>query len=278
MARKEEEAPAGAPEWMCTFSDMMSLLLCFFVLLFSMSTIEKKKMVQASGSLRKAFGGLPAPYMVENIPDKKTAEEISRPSQMERRKSYAKSELLREEQHKFKTMNLQSVVEVTGTEQGITFRMSGDAIFQSGSFELTAKGIDALIFITDELLQFPDNPIKVDGHTDSSNRRGDLNQNWWLGAERAYTVMKFLTEIGSTRGRISKNRISYESFGQFKPLPGMEENRTEIQRAMNRRVEITLLQTDEGGGTFFSNEEERNPRTPLIVPDSETKSPQTGEY
>ncbi|MGC9328817.1 MAG: flagellar motor protein MotB, partial [Candidatus Hinthialibacter sp.] len=61
MAKKEEK-PSGAPEWLCTFSDMMSLLLCFFVLLFSMSSIDKKKMIQAVGSVRAAFGGKPAPY------------------------------------------------------------------------------------------------------------------------------------------------------------------------------------------------------------------------
>ncbi len=273
MARKEEEKKMGAPEWMCTFSDMMSLLLCFFVLLFSMSTIEKKKMVQAAGSLRKAFGGLPAPYIVQNIPDKKTEELLSRPAQMERRKSYAKDELRREEQRKVKDANLQNVIQVTGTEQGITFRLTGDAIFEPGSFELTAKGIDVLIFIVEELIQFPKNPIKIDGHTDNTSSRGNLDHNWWLGGERAYMVMKFITEVGSTLGRVDKRRVVYESFGQFKPVSGMEENRTEIQRAMNRRVEITLLQTDEGGGTFFRNPDVKNPRTPLILKEARETNP-----
>ena len=59
MARKPEEAPAGSPAWMSTFSDLMNLLLCFFVLLFSMSTVDAEKFQQIAASLASTFSVLP---------------------------------------------------------------------------------------------------------------------------------------------------------------------------------------------------------------------------
>lgn len=262
MPRKKEESSGGAPEWMCTFSDMMSLLLCFFILLFAMSTIEQKKMVQAVGSLRAAFGGLPAPYLVENIPDKLTSPELSRPAQTKRRKSYAKDELRVEEQRKVRDWHLQNVIQVTGTEQGITFRLSGDALFNKGSAELTERGIFALYYVAGELIQFPSNPILIKGHTDNTPSQRE-NGNWLLGADRAYSVMKYLIEQGCEFGQVDERRITYESFADTDPLPDVNEN-TVIGQAVNRRVEITLVQTDDGDGTYFENPIIKDPRTPLI--------------
>ena len=56
MSDEEQECPAGAPLWMCTFADLMSLLLCFFVLLLSFSEIDRQKYKQVAGSMEKAFG------------------------------------------------------------------------------------------------------------------------------------------------------------------------------------------------------------------------------
>ncbi len=268
MPRKEEESSAGAPEWMCTFSDMMSLLLCFFVLLFSMSTIEKKKKIQAMASLKAAFGGQPAPYIVENIPDKHTQPELSRPAQPKRKKSYGKDELRVEERQKVRSWSLQNVVQVTGVEQGITFRISGDALFEKGSSIITEKGIVALDKIASELIQFPSNPIRIEGHTDASPH-SEKDGNWHLSAERAYAVMKFLIEIGCPYGQVKKERISYEAFSDNKPLPNLHERQTRIEQALNRRVEIILIQTDQGEGTFFYDPIVKDPRTPLLLINSE---------
>lgn len=273
MPPKEEESKGGAPEWMCTFSDMMSLLLCFFVLLFSLSTIEKKKLVQASGSLKGAFGGLPAPYVVEPIPDKHTQPEMSRPAQPVRKQFYGKEEITREEARKVKSKNLDHMIQVTGTEQGITFRLSGDFAFDRGSAELKADAIEALQFIANEVSQFPNNPIKVDGHTDNTRRKSDPDFNWRLAANRAYTVMEFLIFFGSKDNRVNQQRFSYESYADTKPLPDVNPD-LEIGRALNRRVEITLMQTDQGFGTMFEDETVHNPRTPLINPEL-IQEPQT---
>ena len=262
---KEPEPPPGAPLWLCTFSDMMSLLLCFFVLLFALSTIEKKKMIQASGSLRAAFGGLPAPYLIENIPDKRTQPKISRPAQLQRAVSYAKNDLMREEVHKIKELSLQSVMQVTGTEQGITFRISGDALFDPGQATLRSGAILALDYVASELVRFPSNPIKIEGNTDNTFNKNDPDFNWRLGAERAYAVIRQLVDYGSTAGQVEESRFVYESFAQFNPLPDADSETT-IGRAMNRRVDITLVQTDEQEGTFFEQPDLKNPRSPIANP------------
>jgi chemotaxis protein MotB len=258
---REEEPKGGAPEWMCTFSDMMSLLLCFFVLLFSLSTIEKKKLIQASGSLRKAFGGLPAPYITEDIPDKHTKKELSQPAQLERRKFFGREELLREEQKKVKSKNLQKVIQVTGTEQGITFRVSGDALFETGSYEIKEDAYVALQFIADELILYASNPVRIEGNTDPSRTRSDPNGNWILAARRAYAVMEYFNTWGSELGQLSPHRLTYESHAEFNPVA---DNSVAIGQALNRRVDITLLQTDDGFGTYFDDETVKDPRTSLL--------------
>lgn len=264
MGNKKEEAPLMAPLWMCTFSDMMSLLLCFFILLFALSTLEKKKKIQATGSMRKAFGGLPAPYMVENIPDRKTAEKMSREAQQTRRQFYGKSEVMREEERKVKSLNLQSVIQVTGTEQGITFRLSGDALFDHGSAELKPDAIASVYYVASRLIRYPSNPVWVDGFTDNT---GNIDNNWQLSAQRAYNVMKYLVDFGAKAGRVDEERFRYQSYGQYKPLEDQDEN-TPLGQWLNRRVEITLIQTDQMDGTYYEDPNAKDPRSPLTVPDS----------
>ena len=61
MAKKRpEDPPAGSPAWMATFSDLMNLLLCFFVLLFSMSTVDADKLEQVVASMQSTISILPA--------------------------------------------------------------------------------------------------------------------------------------------------------------------------------------------------------------------------
>ena len=81
----KEEPKAGAPEWMCTFSDMMSLLLCFFVLLFALSTIEEKKFVQTIGSIKGAFGRVPNLYNMSFIPPVNVTPTNAQPTMDERK-------------------------------------------------------------------------------------------------------------------------------------------------------------------------------------------------
>ena len=262
MAKKKSEKK-GAPQWMATFSDLMSLLLTFFVLLFSLSTIIIKKEIQALGPLSAAFGGLPAPFITETIPDRKTEEIMSRPHQPVRRQYYAKEEIRREEEQKVKSKDLTNVVKVTGTEEGITFRLSGDVAFERDSAQLTEDGISALMHVSESLNRFPNNPIKIEGHTDNTGR---TSRNWELSAQRAFNAMEFLIEWGNRFGSVDERRFSYEAFAQFDPLPEVDPN-TAIGRSLNRRVEIVLVQTDQGFETAFEEGSERNPRSPLVDPD-----------
>ncbi len=262
MPGRDDDQPSGAPEWMCTFADMMSLLLCFFVLLFSISSIDNKQYIQAQGSLRGAFGGLPAPHPVENIPDKKSPPEMSRPMQKEKRISYAQQELVREMEQKIRSTQLQETIQVTGTEEGITFRLSGDALFDTGSAALKAEALAALQLVASELIRFTSNPITIEGHTDLTNQKNNPNTNWLLGAERAYTVLRYLVDWGDIPGRLNEDRITYESYAEFDPLPDTDPS-TAIGKKLNRRVDIILLQTDEGNGTYFTDPDLEDPRTPL---------------
>jgi len=166
--RKKEEAAGGAPEWMCTFSDMMSLLLCFFILLFALSSLEEKEFVNLAGSFRGAFGGMIAPYAVENIRSTHPQpEKISKSEQDAKKKAYGKDQVLTRLKQLYQSMKLDDTITIKGTEKGIQFTVMGDALFDRDSALIRPEAYTFLQQISENLWDLPDNPIKFSGHCDT---------------------------------------------------------------------------------------------------------------
>ncbi|MBZ0257142.1 flagellar motor protein MotB [bacterium] len=236
--RKAEEKKGGAPEWMFTFSDMMSLLLCFFVLLFSLSTIEKVKFTQTIASIQGALGRIPNMYNSSFIPPTSTVpqkvEPVQRTRDIERAKEAiserARSILVSDEQSK--------EVIVEGVKEGVRFSLAGRVLFEQGFAVLSPEGKKILQALASEILNdFPKLRVSVEGHTDDTVVPPNLpyQDNWRLAEARAYTTMLFLRD----KCNVAENRLSYTSCGKFRPrFP----NDTPENQALNRRVEVVLLQ------------------------------------
>lgn len=227
--QNDEDDMPTAPAWMATFSDMMTLLMCFFILIMSFSTLELDKFKIAMGSLKGALGVLGS--------QKKLRPEQSwfTPSVQNVFTSKEKSVLEHIE-------NLRSVIEDNELGEKVDVFMAGgevfieikdNMLFDPGKAELKQNYLKLLSIIARTVLSEA-KQIIVEGHTDNIPiRTAKYPSNWELSMERALNVVRFF--VNNERMRPSK--LSAAGYGEHKPLV---PNTTRENRAMNRRVVIKM--------------------------------------
>ena len=232
-------AEEGAPAWVVTFGDLMSLLLCFFVLLLSFSEMDKAKYKEVSGSLAKAFGvqhkvrAFQVPKGVkmiakdfdqELIPTKPREEFVST-------QKNAGVQLKKEIEPGFQDMR--ELVQVEVGEEEVTIRLIGETAFDSGKADIKDQMVPLLLKIGN-VLGTTEGDIIIAGHTDNVPLNGGpYGSNLKLSIARAATVAEFLL----AKAAISPGRVSTMGFGKYRP---MESNDSADGRRRNRRVEIIL--------------------------------------
>ena len=225
---KCEDCPA-IPKWMTTFSDLMSLLLTFFILLLSFSSVQEDDFKKAMGALQGALGVLAGdPILTSpiklNVPILKGEITEARPTLKD-----AKAEIEKEIEEESQESN----VEVLQSQEGITIRISDRALFASGDSDLKTEFLPLLNRIGGVLARLP-NQVEIEGHTDDRPIRNEqFKDNFWLSSARALNVLDvFVNEVG-----IVPERLSAVGYGEFRPLV---DNDSQENRATNRRVEIKI--------------------------------------
>lgn len=258
--KKQEDGPAGAPAWMATFSDLMNLLLCFFVLLFSMSTVDAQKFEMLVASLNSSFSILPSggasvgdgmlisagvsqltmfdeEYSVmlnssakdaENQQDKDVKEEYQSEALKE---SEEMAEKIAEQAEESK---IEDQIEIDFTSQYVLLTLNGALLFESGSADIMEESIPLVDKIGTILEGYADNIIEIEGHTDNVPIHTDkFNSNDDLSSYRALAVTDYL--------RNNKNldpiKLKFSGRGEYVPIA---DNSTAEGRARNRRVEIKI--------------------------------------
>ncbi len=233
MAKEINEAPieeGGAPEWMTTFSDLMTLLLCFFILMFAMSEVKQAKFSQAADSLREGLG---------------TADtESEDPAQMTGAASAADTtgaslekavedmmEKIKEKLENFVSEHeLKNTLDVSQDDNGVSLSIQDVVLFRPGSAFIESSSewvLDTLAILVEEI----NLPLIVEGHTDNSPiRTAQFPSNWELSAVRAAGVVRELVERN-----FDPNAIYIEGYGHQRPI---ESNNTREGRATNRRVNL----------------------------------------
>ncbi|WP_297055296.1 OmpA family protein [Thermosulfurimonas sp.] len=229
MAEEEKnQCESGAPKWMTTFSDLMSLLLCFFVLLLSFSEMDVAKFKEVAGSLRNAFG-VQREEVVFEIP--KGLDIVSR--EFETR--FTVEELLERLKSAVKLELIKGQIQIESLEDRVVLRLNNQLIFPPGSATLTPQAKRILDSLGDVFKLF-DGEIIVAGHTDNTPPRGGrYRSNWELSAARAVAVVEYLLK----KGYVLPEQVAAVGYGPSRPL---YPNDTPQHRAANRRVEIILLQ------------------------------------
>ncbi len=225
---KKCECPPGAPKWMVTFGDLMSLLLCFFVLLLSFSTMDPAMFKEVSGSLRNAFG-VQKSEIVYEIP--KGIDIVSREFNpifsvdivLEKIKSAIKLELIKGE------------IEIEALKDRVILRFNDELTFPPGSAQLMPSARPILDKIRKVIEEVP-GEVMVAGHTDDVPiKNGKFPTNWHLSAARAATVVTYLLK----KGTIASGRMAAVGYGPSRPR---YPNDTPEHRKKNRRVEIIFMQ------------------------------------
>ena len=235
----------GAPAWVVTFGDLMSLLLCFFVLLLSFSEMDKAKYKEVSGSLAKAFGvqrkikAFEAPKGIKMISRDFDQELIpARPREefiaMQQREKIGMA-LKKEVETRFQ--DLQDLIQVEVGEKEVTIRLMGETAFDSGKADIKTQMVPLLLKIGSVLADGKGEVI-IAGHTDNVPvYGGPYGSNLKLSIARAATVAEFLL----AKSAIPASRVSTMGFGKYRPI---ESNDTDEGRKRNRRVEIILRAPD----------------------------------
>ncbi|MCB1150689.1 flagellar motor protein MotB, partial [bacterium] len=226
----------GIPGWVVTYGDMMSLLLTFFILLLSFSSIQETKFKQAMESLQTALGVFKNSQSVIQFENMVVPQEVGGDQ----------SEMLyefRELEQYLLEENLDDQVEVAMTEDGIQIQIEDEFLFASGTADLQS-GTDRILGKIAGFLDGKGTEIRVSGHTDSIPiRTARFPSNWELSASRAIAVARELQKTG-----IAPARMSATGYGEFRPIA---DNGTAEGRARNRRVEIFMRydKTPEQGET-----------------------------
>ena len=222
----------GAPMWVVTFGDLMSLLLCFFVLMLSFSEMDRKKYRVISGSMKNAFGmqrkmpKFESPKGVRMI-----SREFDQSIVLPEIRENIEIPLRREIEDTFP--NLAESVDIEASGSQMTIRMLGETSFDTGSADLHARFVPLLDRIG-QLLEKSSGEIVIAGHTDNVPLRGGrYKTNMGLSAARATAIAEYFL----TKTKIDPKRISTMGCGEHRPLM---PNLTTEARRKNRRVEIIL--------------------------------------
>ncbi len=261
MAKKKQpEAPKGSPAWMATFSDLMNLLLCFFVLLFSMSSVSEEKFNMVIASLQSKIsifeqgglnigegdmvgGGIRQLEFLDSyyneLANSRNDEEVEEAGDV---KEQADAEALKESEEMaeqiedaIEQMGISNSVEIEFDEQFVMINLSGAILFQSGESDVMEEAKPILEKVALVLKQYDKNIIEVEGHTDnvpvSSNSKYESNDV--LSMYRALSVADFVRE----KTELNPAYIKSAGRGDYVPIA---DNTTEEGRARNRRVVIKI--------------------------------------
>lgn len=223
--------------WLLTYSDLITLLMVLFIMLYAASNMDKEKYKQISTSFKAAFN-INDSNDVGVFDDVNLNEGKSEPIEGD--------ELSEEEKLKEVENNIEEVVSQLGLEKSITSSMEDSGIlisindnllFENGDAELKDQYKTKLVKVAEVIKKIP-NDVQVEGHTDNIPIENyKYKSNWQLSAIRAANVVEFLSE----RCKISPNRLSIAAYGEYKPK---KENSTQEGRAINRRVNILILKTN----------------------------------
>lgn len=228
MEPEVDEKPDGAPAWVVTFADLMSLLLTFFVLLLSFSSTQTAKFQAIAGAMKNALG-LRSELDLSDRPERRELIE-SLDNQRAQKDQPIPGGLERELQQLLAQLGGSGRATAALKGDGIILNISGDLMFSSGSAVLSLEAVQILDSIADYILQST-RAVDVIGHTDDVPiATAPFPSNWELSAARAGSAVRYLTERG-----VEPDRLRAIGRANTRPL---EPNTSEAKRSINRRVEF----------------------------------------
>lgn len=254
MAKKKREEPQEEPEnherWLLTYSDMITLLLGLFIMLYAMSNVDKDKYAQVATAMSNAFGASGSKIIQQAESGNTIINDFPMPSKSpsgqsetgnknggnQKTEQQMMDDLAQRIQKYVSEKGLRSQIKVDNLERGVVIRVESSYFFQSGSDSIsvgTRKKIDDIGVYLKNLPNY----IRVEGHTDNvpiSNKKYDTN--WNLSTARATKVVNVLTKDL----KFNQSRLAAVGYGETRPIA---PNNNAANKAKNRRVEIVVVRS-----------------------------------
>ena len=232
MARKKRKPDdINTNAWMDTYADTITLLLTFFILLYSMSSTDNEKLKVIAAALKGEITGIPT--KLEDTPD---ALEGVLEQGIGLKNPY--DALVEQVQDIINESGLTESIKIREEDTGIVLQLSESILFDTGRADLKPESTKVLDIIS-KLIPSIQNDIMVQGHTDNVPiNSSTYKSNWELSTQRAVCVVKYFIE---NKG-LDPTRFSATGYGEYKPLV---DNTTSENRAINRRVDILIVQQKE---------------------------------
>ena len=260
MEEHEAESEAGdGAAWMATFADMMTLLLCFFILLLSFATMDIVKFRDAMGSVQEVLG---VPSQREGVFEAVSTSPLQL-DEFEAAGVGMDTELLQELQTVIAEEGLEAEISTEMSGRGVVVRINGRVLYQPGDALLRAEASAILTRIAN-VVKGTAHRVLVEGHTDNTPiATARYPSNWELSTARAIAGMRFLVENG-----VNASRVGVAGYADQRPL---EANDSAEQRAANRRVEFVFIREFAEPGT------EEDAQTEEAAEASAEETPQAAE-
>ncbi|MGD8191929.1 flagellar motor protein MotB [Brevibacillus ginsengisoli] len=254
MAKKKKHAQHEEhmdETWLIPYSDLLTLLLALFIVLFASSQVDAKKFDQLAQSLNVALNGgvsffeQPAPVKTPETTPQTTLPEKQQPKKDETQREKEQREKFQQETENLKKLQqsidayiiqnkLTDKLQTKLSDQGLLITILDNALFASGSAEVRPDARNLAKEISGMLQQFPRQVI-VSGHTDNVPiHTSEFPSNWDLSSKRALNFMKILLDNST----LDPRKFSATGFGEYHPIA---TNDTPAGRAKNRRVEVSIL-------------------------------------
>ena len=241
MAKKQKKkAEEPSALWMVTYTDMVQLILCFFVALFNVDDVDPAQLAAMISNFSNY--GLGPSTGGNTISVGRAAElgnTINSLPAMDRGRALGTA--LRRAVSMFDPEIKSNKVKVTQDERGLVISLASDAFFAPASARVNIEDTRGVLIRVASLLNSNEvggRKVRIEGHTDSVDvdPAGPWQDNWHLSSERARAVLRYVVDFG-----VDERRFQIAGFADTMPLA---TNRDEAGRAYNRRVDIVII--DEG--------------------------------
>jgi chemotaxis protein MotB len=263
MAIKSKAKPEKdrSERWLLTYADLITLLMVFFVILYSFSIIDVRKFLSLKGSLTEAFeqgvlSGVNTSGLNTSVSGSSVQQQITASSLA------AQQSVASQLQQIAEASGAGESVSVTEQPQGVTVSLSAGLLFQSGTAALK-PGAKQLIDQISGALKDIENPLEIVAYTDDiapEPTNSNFKDNWQVGSARGYSVLRQLVDVD----KLPEQRLALGNRGQYTPLL---PNDSPENRAKNRRVDINIV---------FPRPEDQPIGTPFQVPVQPNAGPAGG--
>lgn len=255
--KKRHEEHANHERWLVSYADFITLLFAFFVVLYSSSQVDKRKVGQLSLAIQVAFQQMgvfetsntklplstsaPMPFQdvqaIENVVRSQDLQRFVQPSQGALSNSVLPGDIvdIQSQIEKALAPEIQRhVVELTSRREGLVISLREIGFFESGSAIIRSSSLDAIDRLAG-ILKNRDEMLRIEGHTDNVPiHNAQFQSNWELSTSRATELI----EMFVTRYNFSPARLAAAGYAEYHPV---DSNSTPEGRAHNRRVDIVVL-------------------------------------